>query len=103
LNCILLSIKSNRVFYNCRTYNGTTSEVGAIGVSCNQEFERLINSYGVKERFCTNRGEIDYNGNVEVNNANPFFSGMGGGSNNGGGEFQGEVIQNENPENVYGN
>ena len=32
-------------------YNGTQSEVGAIGVSCSQEFERLLNSYGVRDRF----------------------------------------------------
>jgi len=91
------------VFYNCRTYNGTTSEVGAIGVGCNQEFERLINSYGVKERFCTNRGEVDYNGNVEINNSN-FVSGFGGGSNHGGEQYQEQVVvQNENPDMEYDN
>lgn len=62
------------VFYNCRIYNGTTSEVGAIGIQCNQEFERVLNSYGVRERFCTERMDnthnetVNNNVNVEVSN-----------------------------------
>ena len=70
------------VFYNCRTYNGTTSEVGQIGVACNQEFERLLNSYGVRERFCNNRDEEEMIQNNDenqmqeesVNNQNTFQS-----------------------------
>lgn len=59
------------VFYNCRTYNGTQSDVGQIGVSCNQEFERLLNSYGVRERFCPDKDiEENYEPTTEVNNMN---------------------------------
>ena len=59
------------VFYNCRTYNGTQSEVGSIGVLCNQEFERLLNSYGVRERFCPERETAEnYEATNQVNNMN---------------------------------
>ena len=29
------------VFYNCRLYNGTESQVGQIGVAVNEEYQRL--------------------------------------------------------------
>ena len=79
------------VFYNCRMYNGTQSEVGAIGVACSQEFERQLNSYGVRDRFVeqtwlesrddtknqdyNNEGNLDsfVQNNLEnVNNPNTF-------------------------------
>jgi hypothetical protein len=39
------------VFNNCKKYNGTAGEIGQIGVSCQDEFARLIELYGVQERF----------------------------------------------------
>jgi len=29
------------VFYNCKLYNGTASEIGQIGVSVQQEYQKL--------------------------------------------------------------
>ena len=29
------------IFYNCRLYNGTESQVGQIGVAVNEEYQRL--------------------------------------------------------------
>jgi hypothetical protein len=39
------------VFNNCKKYNGTAGEIGQIGVACLDEFARLIELYGVHERF----------------------------------------------------
>ena len=39
------------VFANCKKYNGIQSEVGQIGMGCQTEFSRLIELYGVRDRF----------------------------------------------------
>ena len=48
------------VFFNCKKYNGIQSEVGQIGMKCQEEFNRLIEIYGIKERFST--GDKNANG-----------------------------------------
>ena len=39
------------VFSNCKTYNGTESHVGQIGVRIHNEYQSLLKNYKLKERF----------------------------------------------------
>lgn len=41
-------------------YNGTISEVGKIGVSCHEEFKRLINVYKIVEKYTKRLDEGGY-------------------------------------------
>lgn len=52
------------VFSNCKKYNGVQSEIGQIGVSCQAEFQRFLDVYGVKERFIGSASKDHANGHV---------------------------------------
>lgn len=52
------------VFTNCKKYNGIQSEIGQIGVSCQAEFQRFLDVYGVKERFMNSANKVPSNGHV---------------------------------------
>lgn len=54
------------VFENCESYNGNTSDVGLIGVQINKEFQHLLKTYGVKERFCKDQITIDLSEQTSV-------------------------------------
>ena len=42
------------VFTNCKTYNGVNTEIGQIGVNCQNEFARLCGVYAIRDRFVGN-------------------------------------------------
>lgn len=44
------------MFKNCKLYNGVQSDVGKIGVACNEEFKRLMNLYKIQEKFDNSTG-----------------------------------------------
>lgn len=39
------------IFFNCKIYNGTESEVGRIGVECKNTLSKLLNLYKIQEKF----------------------------------------------------
>ena len=49
--CKNKSLLTPRIFYNCRIYNGIESDVGRIGVDCNNNFRKLLNLYKIEEKY----------------------------------------------------
>ena len=57
-SCKIHRILTVRIFYNCRIYNGIESDVGRIGVDCNNAFRRLLNLYKIEEKYENSQNDL---------------------------------------------